>query len=253
MLVTAVSVSVLLTAAVQDLDERLHRGIRNGDFSNVERLLADLTVNIDGYDRSGWTPLMYAARDDGPELVTLLVRAGANLDLQNTDGETALIVAVKRGRVGGARRLLMAGAELDLLDRDGRTALDWAVNRRRTYLAQIIRIASQPSVARVIVTEKPRLLGSEYMDPPKVINEVPPLYTESAFKRGVEGRVVLKVIVRKDGTVGPIRVHESLEVRLDSAAIEAIRLWTFEPATVDGEPINVLADVEVDFSIDPVN
>ena len=253
MLVKAVFVSVLLTAAAQNLDERLHRGIRNKDFSNVERLLTDPAVNIDGYDRRGWTPLMYAARDDGPELVTLLVRAGANLDLQNTDGETALIVAVKRGRVEGARRLLMAGAGLDLLDRDGRTALDWAENRKRTYLAQIIRIASQPSVARVIVTEKPGLLGSEHLDPPKVVNEVPPLYTESAFKHGVEGRVVLKVIIRKDGTVGPIRVHESLEVGLDSAAIEAVRLWTFEPATVDGEPINVLADVEVDFSIDRVS
>lgn len=250
MLVTAVFLSALLTAASEDLDERLHREVRNKDFSNVERLLSNPAVDIDGYDRKGWTPLMYAARGDGPELVTLLVGAGAKLDLQNTDGETSLIVAVKRGRVEGTRRLLMAGAGLDLLDRERRTALDWAENRKRTYLAQIIRIASQPSVARVIVTERPGLLGSEHLDPPKVVNEVPPLYTERAFKRGVEGRVVLKVIIRKDGTVGPIRVHESLEVGLDSAAIEAVQNWTFEPATVDGEPINVLADVEIDFAID---
>ena len=250
MLVTAVFLSALLTAAAQDLDERLHREVRGKDFANVQRLLGNPGIDIDGHDRRGWTPLMYAARGDRPELVTLLVQAEAQLDLQNNDGETALIVAVKRGRVEGTRRLLMAGARLDLLDGEGRTALDWAVDRKRTYLAQIIRIASEPSVARVIVTEKPVLLGSEHLDPPKVVDDVPPLYTESAFKRGVEGRVVLKVIIRKDGTVGPIRVHESLEAGLDSAAIEAVQIWTFEPATVDGEPINVLADVEIDFAID---
>jgi TonB family protein len=250
MLVTAVFLSALLTAAAQDFDERLHREVLGKDFANVQRLLGNPGIDIDGHDRRGWTPLMYAARGDRPELVTLLLEAEAQLSLQNNDGETALIVAVKRGRVEGTRRLLMAGARLDLLDREGRTALDWAVDRKRTYLAQIIRIASQPSVARVIVTERPVLLGSEHLDPPKVVDDVPPLYTESAFKRGVEGRVVLKVIIRKDGTVGPIRVRESLEAGLDSAAIEAVQIWTFKPATVDGEPINVLADVEIDFAID---
>jgi TonB family protein len=249
MFLRTVLLSTLVAATIQNLDDTLRREVRDKHYAEAETLLADPAVDIDGIDRDGWTALMYAARGKMPEMVSLLVRAGAKLDVQNEDGETALIIAVKEGRVEAARQLLMAGAKLDLRDQKGRTALDWAVERKKTYLAQIIHIASEPSVARVIVTEKPVLLGSEHLEPPKVIDELPPLYTEDAFERRVEGRVVLKVIIRKDGTVGPIRVHESLEPGLDSAAIEAVKKWTFEPATVDGEPINVLADVEIAFSI----
>jgi TonB family protein len=249
MLLRTVLLSALVAVTTQDLDESLRREVRGKHYAKAEELLADPTVNIDGVDRNGWTALMYAARGEMPELVAMLIHAGATLDLQNEDGETALIIAVREGRVEAARQLLMAGAKLDLRDRKDRTARDWAVERKKTYLAQIIHIASEPSMARVIVTERPVLLGSEHLEPPKVVDELPPLYTEDAFERGVEGRVVLKVIIRKDGSVGPIRVHESLESGLDSAAIEAVKKWSFEPATVDGEPINVLADVEVDFSL----
>jgi TonB family protein len=192
---------------------------------------------------------MYAARAEQPELITLLLKAGAALNLVNDDGESALIVAVKRRNVGGARRLLMAGADTSLRDSRGKTALDWAEEENRTYLAQIIRIASRPNRARVTVAEKPVQLGSESLAPPRVLRETPPLYTERAFDRGVEGRVVLKVIVRKDGSIGPVRIHRSLDPDLDEAAAEAVRTWVFEPARADGEPVNVLIDVEVDFLI----
>jgi TonB family protein len=82
-----------------------------------------------------------------------------------------------------------------------------------------------------------------------VVKETPPLYTKRAFDRGIEGRVVLKVIVRKDGTIGPVRVEQSLDKDLDEAAVEAVRNWRFDPAKVNGEPINVLTNIEVDFII----
>ena len=54
---------------------------------------------------------------------------------------------------------------------------------------------------------------------------------------------------RKDGSIGAMRVHQSLDGELDRAAIAAVETWTFAPATIDGDPINVLADIEVDFQI----
>lgn len=195
---------------------------------------------------------MFAAEGDSPEIVTLLIKAGADLNTRNNDGETALIAAVKRGHVETTRLLLMAGADVKIRDAEGRSALDWAEDRNRTYLAQIIAIAGRPSAANVILSERPVMTGTEHLEPPRVVEDTPPLYTESAFDRGIEGRVVLRVIIRKDGSIGAVRVHQSLDSELDSAAITAVRSWTFEPATVDGDPINVLADIELDFQIERI-
>ncbi|HSF18322.1 MAG TPA: TonB family protein [Vicinamibacteria bacterium] len=240
---------LLLALVVQDWNEALRREVRDGRYDAAERLLENPAVDPNAADEDGFTPLMYAARSNRPELVNLLTRAGAALNLQNNEGETALIVAVRRGRVDAARLLLMAGSDESVVDKRGRTALDWAEQQNRLYLAQIIRIASEPSNARVRVAEQPLAAKAGSLVPPRVVHETPPLYTESAFDRGIEGRVVLKVIVRKDGTVGPIRIHQSLEPGLDAAAVEAVRTWSFEPARIDDEPINVLIDVEIDFTI----
>lgn len=242
---------LLLSLVAQNpaLDEALRREVRDGHYVRAEDLLGNPSVDPDSRDGEGWTALMYAANSKTPELVTLLVKAGAKLDLQSEDGETALIIAVRRGRVDAARILLMAGADQSLRDDRGRTAIDWAEAEDRLYLAQILRIAREPSSATVTVAERPVTIGDETLVPPRVIEETPPLYTESAFDRRVEGRVVLKVIVRKDGRVGAIRVHRSLDDELDAAAVEAVKSWRFEPAKVDGEPINVFTDIEVDFSL----
>jgi len=232
-----------------DLDEELRKEVRAGHFKLAEKLLENSEVNPDSQDAEGWTALMYAAHSEDPHLVQLLLKAEAALDLVNREGETALVVAVKRGNVEAARQLLMAGADVKPKDARGRTALDLAEEDNRTYLSQIIRIASRPSVARVTVAEKPVDVGSELLVPPRVLKETPPLYTKNAFDRGIEGRVVLKVIIRKDGSIGPLRVDQSLDDELDDAAVEAVRKWQFDPARVKGEPINVLTNVEVDFII----
>lgn len=247
---TALGVASAATAFAQDLDAQFRSEVRGGNYAEAELLLSDPGVNPDSQDGRGYTALMFAAESNRPELVTLLIKADVELDVRNNSGETALIAAVKRGRIDATRLLLMAGADVNVADTSDLTALDWAHDRGRTYIAQIISIASRPSVARVILSEKPVMLGSESLEPPTVVEEIPPLYSEAAFEQGIEGHVVLRVIIRKDGSLGPIRVHQSLEPDLDRAAIRAVSSWRFEPATIDGDPINVLADIEVEFEID---
>lgn len=244
--------TLLLAAFVgqsTELDEALRRDVRDKRYRAAEKLLENPAVNPDAQDEDGWTALMYAARTDNPNMLVLLIKANVDLNLVNHDGETALIIAARHANVEAARQLLMAGADITPMDAKGRTALDWADADHRTYLSQIIRIASRPSLARVTVAEKPVTLGDEVLVPPRVLKETPPLYTERAFDRGIEGRVVVKVIVRKDGSVVPVRVQQSLDKDLDDAAMQAIRTWRFDPAKANGEPINVLTDVEFDFSL----
>jgi len=65
-----------------------------------------------------------------------------------------------------------------------------------------------------------------------------------------EGRVLLKVLVRADGSVGAVEVAEGSGSRLlDDAAVRAAGGWVFAPATRDGQPIEAWALVPIRFIV----
>lgn len=76
----------------------------------------------------GWSPLMYAAREDARDAATALIELGADPDLQDADGTTALGFAIMNGHYDLAAILLEAGADPDVPDRTGMTALYGAVD-----------------------------------------------------------------------------------------------------------------------------
>ena len=85
--------------------------------------------------------------------------------------------------------------------------------------------------------------------PPGLIREVKPDYTEEARRRGVEGDVVLEIVVRADGGVGGVKILQGLGGGLDQRAVEAVRQWRFSPARRYGTPVDVLVEVAVEFTL----
>jgi ankyrin repeat protein len=76
----------------------------------------------------GWSPPMYAAREDATDAVLALAEVGADLDLKDPDGTTALGIAIMNTHYDLAAALLEAGADPDVADRTGMTALYGAVD-----------------------------------------------------------------------------------------------------------------------------
>jgi periplasmic protein TonB len=85
--------------------------------------------------------------------------------------------------------------------------------------------------------------------PPGLLREVRPDYTEEARRRGIEGDVVLEIVVRADGLVGNVKVLQGLGGGLDQRAIDAVRQWRFSPARRFGTPVDVMVEVAVEFSL----
>lgn len=85
--------------------------------------------------------------------------------------------------------------------------------------------------------------------PPGLLREVKPDYTEEARRRGVEGDVLLEIVVRKDGGVGEVKVLQGLTGGLDQRAIDAVRQWRFSPAHRFGTPVDVIVEVAVQFKL----
>lgn len=75
-----------------------------------------------------------------------------------------------------------------------------------------------------------------------------PEYTDLAQQANVEGTVVLRALVERDGRVGEIRVERSVPL-LDEAARTAIARWTFTPARTHGVAVRAWVLVPVRFSL----
>jgi TonB family protein len=87
------------------------------------------------------------------------------------------------------------------------------------------------------------------IDPPQLLREVKPLYTDEARKRSLEGDVVLEIVVRRDGSVSDLRVVRPLGAGLDERALEAVRQWRFSPAKRRGAALDVVVEVSVEFKL----
>jgi len=84
---------------------------------------------------------------------------------------------------------------------------------------------------------------------PRVLDNPSPDYSEEARKAKYQGTVVLWLIVDANGKPRDVKVARSLGMGLDQKAIEAVRLWKFQPALKDGSPVAVQINVEVNFHL----
>lgn len=83
---------------------------------------------------------------------------------------------------------------------------------------------------------------------PEAITKVPPVYPDEARRAGVDGVVIVQALVRKDGSVGDVKVIKSIPL-LDLAAMEAVRQWIFKPARAKGESVSVWVAVPIKFTL----
>jgi protein TonB len=69
-------------------------------------------------------------------------------------------------------------------------------------------------------------------------------------RHGEQGLVVLRVLVKSDGSAGAVEVKSSSGFpRLDQAAADAVKSWHFNPATNDGKVVDEWYQVPIPFKI----
>lgn len=76
----------------------------------------------------------------------------------------------------------------------------------------------------------------------------PPQMPEEARQRGIEGTVILKLVISDTGAVERIEMLRGDEL-LARAAIQAVRTWRYSPARLDGEPIATFKIVKLTFRL----
>ncbi len=84
--------------------------------------------------------------------------------------------------------------------------------------------------------------------PPEKVFDVAPIYPDEAQAAGVQGVVILDILIGEDGSVIEAGVVRSIPL-LDQAALDAVYQWRFEPTLLYGEPIEIEMDVTIRFTL----
>jgi TonB family protein len=90
--------------------------------------------------------------------------------------------------------------------------------------------------------------GGSFGLPATLITQVPPLYPLSAKARGIEGVVVVRLLIDKEGRVRKAEVVNG-DPLLTQAALDAVRQWRYKPGTLGGAPAEAEQTVSVYFKL----
>jgi TonB family protein len=78
---------------------------------------------------------------------------------------------------------------------------------------------------------------------------VAPIYPMTARQYGIQGDLILRAVIDKNGDLGRICVIQALGAGLDESAVNAVRQWKYRPYIFNGEPVEVVTAIKVRFSI----
>jgi len=155
------------------------------------------------------------------------------------------IIVKMRDQTGGAVRdslsQILQGGSIE-----ERLATYWTP---RVDLAEAIR--SQPSqgdVAGVLEGKREVYLpGARHIQPPRAVYTPDPGYPPEAHNKHLSGTLVVAAIINEQGFPELLEtIHRSIE-GFDAVVLAKVSRWRFHPALMDGKPVPVLVNVEVNF------
>jgi uncharacterized protein len=89
-------------------------------------------------NKSGWSPLHYAASGPDPKIVGLLLERGAVVDAESPDRTTPLMMAARYGKEESVKLLLARGADPQRANDRNMTAADFARGSGREWLSELL-------------------------------------------------------------------------------------------------------------------
>lgn len=109
--------------------------------------------------------------------------------------------------------------------------------------------ANRPAPA-VTPGARPIRVGGN-VQPGRVTQKVDPVYPAALQAAGIEGTVLIEAVISKDGVPITLDVKNTSDPAFVSAAMVAAWQWRFSPTLLNGEPIEVLTTMQVDFRLQP--
>ena len=87
------------------------------------------------------------------------------------------------------------------------------------------------------------------LTPPMKIRDVRPVYRRELVESRIEGDILMRATIAKDGKVTTVDVISPVNADLEDAAIAAVTQWRFTPTYLNCEPVEVQMYVTVQFKL----
>jgi len=137
----------------------------------------------------------------------------------------------------------------DMSDMDA-DALEHKVFGTKKYYSLVLNMPNLTSASGSWIVRFAELKESNdkgALAAPVATSKVDPAYPADAMRDNVEGTVTLYAIIHADGTVSGIKILNSVDPRLDTAAAKALARWQFRPGMKNGDPVELEAVVQIPF------
>ncbi len=85
----------------------------------------------------------------------------------------------------------------------------------------------------------------------KLVHRVAPVYPPEAKQKGIQGSVFLQAVILQDGRMGAVEVLSSPDESLSNAATEAVQHWVYQSTLLNGNPIEVITRITINFTLAP--
>ncbi|MDQ2710739.1 MAG: TonB family protein [Acidobacteriota bacterium] len=120
------------------------------------------------------------------------------------------------------------------------------------HVQQEVRVAAKGSPVESFVPGMPKRvrIGGQVAQA-NLISKKQPVYPSAAKADGVQGTVELETVISREGAPLEIRVIRSPSDDLSESALEAVRQWRYKPTLLNGNPIEIVTDVIVNYTLAP--
>jgi beta-lactamase regulating signal transducer with metallopeptidase domain len=84
----------------------------------------------------------------------------------------------------------------------------------------------------------------------KMLSKVRPVYPPGCRAEGLEGSVLLRAVISRTGEPLELKpLNELVDKRFVDAAIEAVQQWRWQPTLLNGNPVEIITEVMINFTL----
>jgi TonB family protein len=119
-----------------------------------------------------------------------------------------------------------------------------------TEVVTVRSTRTTPKPAQVPARAAERIPIGGNVEMAKLLKQPRAVYPQELKDQGVTGTVRIKAIISKNGDLLNPRVVNTVDPRLAQAALDAVKTWLYEPTRLNGQPVEVLTDIDIVFELD---
>jgi TonB family protein len=203
-------------------------------FQHMDVGTYDLTISAPGFKRETQTGIHVAAGEAHNGGTTMLQLGAVRESITVTGSRSAALAAGPTVAVLGPVTTLTPAATLATVEQTQ------AVKKQFVEQFWLRRDASAGSAGPIKVGGNVQAAN--------LINAVKPVYPVEPLSQGIQGTVKIEALISKGGTADNLQVISSPDATLTQAALNAVKLWRYRPTMLDGEPVETMTTIDVNYS-----